>query len=414
MTFPVSTDRRCRLLVLNRSYWPDAEATGQLLTELCEDLAGRFDITVIAGQPNQNPEGAAYRRTGSEQHRGVRIRRVWNTRFDKSFLPGKAVNLLTYLFTAFWAALWTPRPDVLVVETDPPLLAFLGAFLKCWHRARLVVYLQDIYPDVAVALGKLSEGWLTRSFRGLLRAVYRRADRVVVLSRDMRAMLVEWGLPEEHIDCIPNWIDTEQVYPARDQNAFRVCHGLEGRFVVMYSGNIGLCQRLEDVLTAARLLTDHPEVLFLLVGDGALRQSLEKMAAAMHLSNIRFLPYQPKGELAASLSAADVHLLPVDPRVIGCLMPSKLYGILASGSPVLAVAPADCELAQIVRSEAVGRVVPPGRPEVLAEEIRWALSHHVELNEMGLAARRVAVRDYDRRRITDRFGRMLAALDVSL
>lgn len=396
--------------MLNRSYWPDAEATGQLLTELCEDLAGQFEITVIAGQPNQNPQGVEFRRTGWDERRGVRIRRVWNSRFPKSFLPGRAINLLTYLFTAFWAALWVPRPDIVMVETDPPLLAFLGRFLQRWHRAQLVVYLQDIYPDVAVALGKLREGLVTRCFRRLLAAVYRGADRVVVLSRDMQALLVGWGLSPENVECIPNWIDTALVRPAREHNAFRARHGLEQRFVVMYSGNMGLCQRLEDVIAAARRLADRPEVLFLLVGDGASRKSLEQSAQGM--ANVRFLPYQPKDALAESLSAADLHLLPVDPRVISCLMPSKLYGILASGSPVLAVAPTDCELAEIVLSEAVGRVVAPGDPDALAREIRAALDSRSQLAEMGVSARRLAERDYDRQTITRRFGRMLASLDA--
>ena len=223
------------MLVLNRSYWPDAEATGQFLSELCEDLADRFQVTVVAGQPNENPDGVAFRRTGWDEHRGVRIRRVWNSRFPKSFLPGKAVNLLTYLATACWAALTVPRPDIVVVETDPPLLPFLGALLQRWRRARLVVYVQDIYPDVAVALGKLSEGRLTRAWRAALSAVYRRADRVVVLSRDMQALLVKWGLPAAKIERLSNWVDTRQVYPVRPQNPFRARHGLEGRFVVMYS-----------------------------------------------------------------------------------------------------------------------------------------------------------------------------------
>lgn len=393
--------------MLNRSYWPDAEATGQLLTELCEDLASRFEVTVIAGQPNHNPEEADYRRAGWEERRGVRIRRVWNTQFPKSSLLGKAVNLLTYLCTACWAALWVRRPDLVVVETDPPLLALLGRVLQVRHRAGLVVYLQDLYPDVAVALGKVREGFLVRTLRSLLREVYRRADRLVVLSRDMRSLLVGWGLPTEKIECLPNWVDTAQVRPYELQNAFRARHGLDHHFVVMYSGNMGLCQRLEDVIAAAERLADRREVQFLLVGDGASRKALEEMVRRLGLTNVRFLPYQAKAGLAESLSAADLHLLPVDPRVIACLMPSKLYGILAAGRPMLAVAPADSELAEIVRTEGVGHVVPPGCASELATAIVWALEHRGELEVQGAAARQLAVQRYDRHTITEKFGQML-------
>jgi glycosyltransferase involved in cell wall biosynthesis len=396
--------------VLNRSYWPDAEATGQLLTELCEDLAERFDVTVIAGQPNHNPEGADYRRVGWEERRGVRIRRVWNTRFPKSSLLGKAVNLLSYLGMACWAALWVQRPDLVVVETDPPLLALLGRLLQLRHRARLVVYLQDLYPDLAVALGKLREGLLVRVLRNLLRSVYRRADRVVVLSRDMRSLLVRWGLAAENIECLPNWVDTEQVRPRERENSFRARYGLDHHFVVMYSGNMGRCQRLEDVIAAAERLMERRDVEFLLVGDGALRTALEEMVRALGLRNVRFLPYQAKAGLAESLSAADLHLLPVDPRVMTCLMPSKLYGILAAGRPVLAVAPPDSELAEIVRTEAVGRVVTPGCASELAAAIVWSVEHRDELAAQGAAARRLALRSYDRRTITAKFGEMVEAV----
>lgn len=401
---------RPRILFLNRSYWPDAEATGQLLAELCEDLAGRFDVTVIAGQPNQNPAGAGYHRRGQQTRRGVRVRRVWHTRFAKRSLAGRAVNLLSYLGGASLAAFTLPRPQCIVVETDPPLLCLAGALLRRWHAARLVVYLQDIYPDIAVALGVLPDGQPTRLLRRLIYGAYRRADRVVVLSRDMRDLLARSGVCARKIECIPNWTDTRAVLPRKEHNAFRAEHGLDGRFVVMYSGNMGLCQRLEDVLAAAARLRSRPDVLFLLVGDGVSRPRLENTARRMDLPNVRFLPYQPKDRLAESLSAADLHLVPLDPRVREFLMPSKLYGILASGTPMLAIAPEDCELAEITRREAVGLVVPPGEPEALAEAVRGLADGRGQLAPMGRAARRLAEARYDRRQSTSRFAEMLEGL----
>lgn len=359
-----------RVLFLNRSYWPDAEATGQLLAELCEDLAPSFDVTVVAGQPNHNPDQVLYQPHGWQVRRGVKIRRVWNTTFPKSSLPGRIANLLSYLITALLAMIAIPRQDVIVVESDPPLLCLLGAVLRRSHRCKLVVYLQDIHPDIGIALGKIPNCWATRRLRQLLFGVYRRADRVVVLSRDMRDVLVDSGVAPERVDCIPNWIDTRTVCPRRQSNAFRERHGLNGHFVVMYSGNLGLCQRLEDILEAANRLRDDPRILFSFVGDGVSKRGLEDEARRMNLSNIRFFPYQPKEGLAESLSAADLHLLPLDPRVASYLMPSKLYGILASGSPLVAVAPASSELAEIIQKNRVGRLVPPQRPVLLAETIR--------------------------------------------
>lgn len=401
---------RPRVLFLNRSYWPDVEATGQLLTELCEDLARSFDVMVLAGQPNQNPENVKFRKYGHQVQHGVHVRRVWNTRLSKSFLPGRAMNLMTYLAAASLASLGGARPDVVVAETDPPLLCLLGAVLQQWHGAKLVVYLQDIYPDVAVALGKLPDGPLTRQLRRTMFGVYRRADRVVVLSRDMRKLLIDSGVPARRITCIPNWIDTRLVAPRAKKNNFREEHGLNGQFVVMYSGNMGLTQRLDEVIEAARRLRDCRDVVFLLIGDGASRRRLEETVRKQALGNVRFLPYQPKQRLAESLGAADLHLVPLDPRVASCLMPSKLYGILASGRPLVAIAPGDCELAQITRREAVGLVVPPGDPGALSDAIRQSAGQRDRLGRMGTTARQLAETHYDRHIATGRFGRMLARL----
>ncbi|HEX4142739.1 MAG TPA: glycosyltransferase family 4 protein [Pirellulales bacterium] len=407
---PASPATKPRVLFVNRSYWPCAEATGQLLTELCEDLAGEFEITVLAGQPNQNPDGHAYPARGSHDRHGVHIRRVWNSRLSKSSLLGKACNLLSYLLAAFVASLRLPRPDAVVVETDPPLLCLLGAFLRWWHGCRLVIYLQDIYPDVAVALGKLPGGMWTGWLRRLFFWTYQKADRVIVLSDDMRALLIASGVEPAKIVSIANWVDTEQVCPVKHANPFRAKHDLGDRFVVMYSGNLGLCQRLEDVLAAARLLRNRPDILWLFVGDGASRQRLEAEAVAHELQNVRFLPYQPKGELAASLSAADVHVVSLDPRVISFLMPSKFYGVLASGTAVLSVVPPECEMARVTRESGVGLVVTPESPAALAEAVRQAAANRSELEAMGARGWQLAQSTYDRRKQTAAFAQMLAGL----
>lgn len=399
--------RRPRVLFLNRSYWPDAEATGQLLTELCEDLAAEFDVTVVAGQPNQNPAGLAFRRWGEQKRHGVSIRRVWNSRFPKRFLVGRILNLVSYLAAAWIAALRGPRPDIVVVETDPPLLCLLGAFLRWWRGAKLVIYLQDIYPDIAVALGKLPDSLPTRGLRRIMYATYRRADRVVVLSRDMERLLIGSKVPSRKISRIPNWTDTDAVIPQAENNPFRRDHGLEHRFVVMYSGNMGLCQRLDEVLQAASLLRHRDEIQFVFIGDGASRRRLEDFVACENLGNVRFLPYQAKEHLSESLSAANVHLVPLDPRVSSCLMPSKLYGILASGTPLIAIAPEKCELSELARRCRIGLVVPPGDSQALATAILWSVDHPERLEEMGIAARKLAEERFDRQKVTRRFSHML-------
>lgn len=394
-------------MFLNRSYWPDAEATGQLLTELCEDLSGRFDVTVIAGQPNHNPTNASFSRSRRQQHNHVTIERVWHPQMGKRSMLARAIGLIGFLIAATFRAFRVRRPDVVVVETDPFMLPWLGRWLKSWHGCRFVVYLQDLYPDVAVVLGKVREGWLTRFLRWRLTEAYRRADAIIVLSGDMKARLVGWGLDEAKIHCVENWVDTSQVFPSKENNQLREREGLQNRFVIMHSGNMGLSQYLDNVLNAAALLSDRTDMQILLVGDGATRRQLEDQAAQLKLNNVRFLPYQPREELAQSLSAADVHLISMHPEAHHCLMPSKLYGILASGSAVVAITALDSELARIIRHEQVGLTVSPGDPQQLADQLRWCAEHRDELRMMGQRARQCAVRDYDRKRLTARFGSFL-------
>jgi glycosyltransferase involved in cell wall biosynthesis len=395
---------------INRSYWPDAEATGQLLTELCEDLSVTFDVHVIAGQPNSNPTNEPYRRRGTEQRNGVQIHRAWHTRFSKGSLTGRCLNQIGFFLGALWSTIVLPRPDVVVVETDPFFLTLLGIWLRWRHRCRLIVSLQDIYPDIAVALGKLREGILARTLRRLLTRAYRRAHRVVVLSQDMRDVVIEQGLNPMQIEILPNWVDTKRIVPIKEQNGFRAGAGLDRKFVVMYSGNMGLSQPLDVVLRAADRLRERPEIQFLLVGDGVAKRRLQDDAETMRLHNVRFLPYQPRKELARSLSAADLHIVAVDPRVCRLLMPCKIYAIFASGTPLVAIAPPESELSRIVSSQRVGITVAPGDANSLIDAIRWGAENRHELERMGERARHLAVTRFDRRSATQRFGVLVTAV----
>jgi len=392
---------------MNRSYWPDAEATGQLLTELCEELATE---TVICGQPNSNPESVSFERRGVEIRNGVSICRVGHTQFNKSSTIGRCINLISFLLLASIAAFRVPRPELVITQTDPFLLPLTGKLLKRFRGSKLLVYLQDIYPDIAIAVGKIHEGWLTRLLRHALHSCYRVSDRVVVLSRDMRDLLVEQGLPGEKVSQLTNWVDTNQIYPIKDGNEFRARENLNDKFVVMHSGNMGMSQRLEDVLAAAELLKDRDDIIFLMVGGGARMDELKSIASNKHLHNVRFLPYQPKHELATSLSAADLHLVSSDDDAIRCLMPSKIYGILASGTPMVAIVRSDSELADIVKQEGLGECVIPRDPQAICRAVMAMDSDRAELEFMGVRARKLAERRFDRLTCTAQFAAVVTEI----
>ncbi|MEZ6123676.1 MAG: glycosyltransferase family 4 protein [Planctomycetaceae bacterium] len=402
----MSHPEKTRVLFLNRSYWPDTEATGQLLTELCEGLAKDFDVHVLAGRPNATAGEVSWK--GVHQRNGVTIHRVEHSAFPKSNMFLKGLNLISFAVAGRHQILKLPIPHVVVFETDPFLLPFVADRLHARHAVPMVGYLQDIYPDVAVALGKIRDSLLVRTLRKKLFEVYRRCTRMVVLSSDMQKLLLTSGIAQDRIDVIPNWADAERIHPIpRDENIFLRREGLLDRFVVMYSGNLGLTQRLEDFVEAARLLKGMDHIEFVFIGRGARKAVLQKLVHSSRLKNVRFLDYVPQEELAHSLSAADLHLVPLASKLTGCLMPSKLYGILAAGRPYLTNAADNSELYRITAAYRIGLTVEANSPEQIADALRSASQSRDVLNQMGKRGRDLAETCFTRSASTTAFQKVL-------
>jgi len=300
-----------------------------------------------------------------------------------------------------------PRPDVIVAETDPPLLGALAALLKLRWRCRLVYNVQDLYPDIAEVTGGVRNPLLLGLLRRANDYAYERADLIVTLGDDMADRIIAKGVPAGKVVVVPDWVDCGRIRPL-ESNPFRRNFG--GKFVVMYSGNIGLSQQLEAVLEAADGLRDVQRILFAVIGEGARKEWLERRARAMGLPNVTFLPYQPQENLGESLSAADLHLIPLAPGAAGCLVPSKIYGILAAGRPFIAMMEENAEIAQIARKEGVGFVVQPGDVDALIRTVREAVDAPQRLKQMGLRARRLAELRFDRIKVTSKFGAVLASV----
>ena len=357
---------RPRVLVLNQYYWPGVEATAHLLSELCEALADEFDVTVVTGMVSDASS------PGRSERAGVEIVRVGSTAYDRSKLSLRAVNYLTYLGLSLWEGLKVDPPDVVLCMTDPPVIADLALVLARRFDVPLVVVSQDVFPEVAVALKRLDNPALVELLRLATRLYLKRADRVVAIGDTMRERLVGKGAERERIDVIPNWVDTSDLEPKARDNAWAREHGLHDKFVVMHSGNIGHAQDLDTLIRAATFLRDLDDLRIVLIGGGARRDELKELARVLETDRVVFMGYQPREVLADSLSSADVHVVGLAKGLSGYVVPSRLYGVLAVGRPVIAAAEPDSETAQAVERAAAGIVVPPGRPELLARAIRRA------------------------------------------
>ena len=381
-----------KIIFVNRFFHPDHSATSQLLSDLAFDLAaaGQPVVVVTSRLLYDDP---TQRLAANESVNGVRIRRVATTGFGRSNLLGRFVDLASFYVSAFAALLRVAGHDDLVVaKTDPPLLSVVAAAATALKGARLINWLQDVYPEVASALGvRALAGPLGGILTGLRNASLRVAHTNVVLGERMASHLRAAGVPPQRIAIAPNWSDETQIVPvAHAANPLRAEWGLQGKYVVGYSGNLGRAHEYETMLGAARELRGEPDVVFLVIGGGHHTRALGLAADAAGLSNIVFKPYQPFGALAASLSAADIHWISLRPELEGLIVPSKVYGILAAGRPVLAVTDPDGEIARLVRTHGCGLHVTPGDPKAFAAAVRALAGDATRAAALGAAARAAA------------------------
>src|SRR5215208_1115952 len=378
-----------RLLVVNQYYWPGIEATAQLLTELCEGLAVRYEITVVTGR-------TAGARRGRHVRNGVEIVRVPSTAFSRRRLTARAVNYLTYLVLAAVRGVAARPPHLILCGTDSPIVGAAALLIARRFGVPFVAVTKDVFPETAVQLGTLRNPLTVATLDRLIRFYLQRADRVVVIGETMRRRLIEKGVAPERLRLIPDWVDTDAIQPPVGENAWRREQGLNGQLVVMHSGNVGHAQDLDTLIRASMLLPDVERLSVVIVGDGARRGELERLARGLGAEAVRFLPYQPREVLSQSLAAADIHFIGLASGLSGYVVPSRLYGVLAAGRPVLVSADEDSEPVRLVSEAGCGIAVQPGRPEALAEAIRSVARGEHDLDAMGRRGREFVVSSADR------------------
>ncbi|OGA63634.1 MAG: hypothetical protein A3G81_32950 [Betaproteobacteria bacterium RIFCSPLOWO2_12_FULL_65_14] len=380
---------RLRVTYFNRSYWPDTGATGQLLTELAEDLTRdhHIDVTVITGYPVAANGGAPL--PSREVRNGVTIVRASGTTFSPRRFTGRAANYVTYFVSALVAGLRLPRPDVAVALTDPPIIGLAAVAAR--PRCGFVFFCQDIFPEVAGLLEDFHSPLVNAMLERLNRFLLRRARRVVVLGDTMRDRLVTGkGADPARMSVIHNWADTEAIVPSPKRNVFSDAHGLADRFVVLHAGNIGMSQNLDVVIDAADHLRSRDDIVFLFIGDGNRKAALEAAAASRGLDRVRFLPFQPRDQLRWTYATADVCLVSLKPGLAGYIVPSKLYPILAAGRPYVAAVEASTEVAAITARHQCGVLVEPGDARALAGAVARLADDAAGRLRLGASAREAA------------------------
>jgi colanic acid biosynthesis glycosyl transferase WcaI len=385
-----------RVIFVNRYFFPDVSATSQMLFDLSSRLVqqGVQVHVVCSDQLYDNP---AAKLPKKEIVQGVQVHRTWTSRFGRDRLAGRAIDYGSFYVTASMKLLaLLRRGDTVVAKTDPPLISIAAASVARMRGARLVNWLQDVFPEVASHLGANPlPGWLNRRLQRLRDYSLRAAQTNVVLGTRMRQHLERLSIPSGQIRIIENWADGDAVMPKTIESCeLRAQLGIMDKFVVVYSGNLGRAHEFETLLAAAELLRGAPDIVFLMIGGGARMLDLRTAVEQKQLRNFHFLPYQPREQLSDSLAAADVHLACLLPQLEGLIVPSKFYGILAAGRPTIFIGDIDGELGRIIHSTQCGSSVAIGDADGLVRAIRQLQTDTSMREQMGARARTLFIEKY--------------------
>jgi colanic acid biosynthesis glycosyl transferase WcaI len=389
-----------KIHLLNLYYAPDEAATAQMLADVGAALtAAGHEVTAICS--NRSYGDAKRRYPRRDVIDGVRVDRVQGTGFGRESVVGRISDYLTFVAGAVRRLMFGRRPDLVIALTTPPMIASLAVLIARLRRFRVAFWSMDVYPDVAFALGAIrSDSLVGRMLKTTAGATVRRADVVVALGETMATKLRAAGARK--VEVIHNWADSMPLSDGRPSS-------WKDRFVVLYSGNLGLAHEFETVLAAAKRLTEaDPRVLFAFVGVGP--RLAEVQAAARELPNVEFRSYVERARLGETLTAADVHLVTLRPNMSGLLVPSKIYGILAAGRPTVYVGPAAGEVFDIVTEGGCGTVVPNSDVDRLVATISEYARDDARRQREGENARRLFERRFTKRIGTEAFSKLAVSI----
>ncbi|MBO7747813.1 glycosyltransferase family 4 protein [Paenibacillus sp. MWE-103] len=389
--------KKSRLLIYAHYYYPDVASTGQILKELAEGMQQSFDITVICVIPsytgvieNSYKQKVFYK----ENINGIQVIRIRVPEFTKKNKLSRIRNIIAYFLGALIATFKTGSMDFVYSISQPPILGgLLGVWGKWMKRAQYIYNIQDFNPEQTVAVGYSQNKPVLKVMMGFDKFSCSRADKVIVVGRDMVDTLKDRfkGRKVPNHVFINNWIDEKEIYPLPSDHekvaTFKQKYGLEGKFVIMYSGNLGLYYDLENLMPVIERFKDRDDVAFVFVGEGSIRERLVQYKNEHGLDNVAFIPYQAKADLVYSLNAGDVHWCINAKGIKGVSVPSKLYGIMAAGKPIVGVLEPGSEARLIIEETICGYVTEPGNYDQIEQIIKRFLNEKDSIIPIGMSER---------------------------
>ncbi len=392
------------VLVVSQTFVPDPASVGQHMADVAFELARRgHRVRVYASGRGYEDPTAIY--PSREMLNGADVRRFKYASFGKKSIPLRVLGTAAFMVQAFFAALFTPKLAGIFFSTSPPLIGLPMAVAALLRRVPVVYWAMDLNPDQLIALGKISATSLTaRALERVNRFILRRSKLIIALDRFMADRLTARGISRDKMLVMPPWPHEEHIATQSGPNPFRVRHGLEGRFVVMYSGNHSPSNPLKTVLEAAVAMKDDATIVFLFVGGGLGKREVEAYIRDHGLTNSVSLPYQPMSELKYSLTAADIHVVSLGEDMVGIIHPCKIYGAMTAGKPILFLGPRPSHVSDLLDEHPIGVQVSHGDTAGAITAIqKFRTMDADQRNAMGTRAQQVLEQTLSQKLLTTRF-----------
>lgn len=402
-----------KILMIVNYFYPDLASTGQLMTELCEEIQNEFELTVVAAFPNYTgniPEKYKGKFIVKEKYQNVNILRVRVPEFDKTKKISRLKYIVSYFINVIFAMIISGKQDLIFTISQPPILGgLLGVIGKTIKRAKLIYNIQDFNPEQIEAVGYSKNKFMIELTRKIDNFSCKAADRVVIVGQDMRETLGKRfknkKIPDHVV--INNWIDEKNIYSLEEDHPkvleFKRKYDLKDRFVLMYSGNIGLYYDLDNIIEVIGRFKSNPEVIFAFVGEGAVKPILINYCDKENIKNVRFIPYQKKEDLVYSLNAADVHIVTNAKGIKGVSVPSKIYGVMAVEKPILGILEEGSEARRLIEQSGCGDCCEPGEYMEIEKTMNKYIEQKKVLKDKGAKGRAYLETYYTKEQSIDKY-----------
>ena len=411
------------ILLMSLVFAPDGVSTSVLMTELTLELqALGHNVTVITTTPHYNEDPEARKAQPlrpkwgkllytSDCH-GIPVFHVSVSRRADRILSRGWDYLKFHIISIIVGLTIVKDYDVILAPSPPLTVGLIAWILGKLRRVPFFYNVQEIYPDIAVALGILRNRGLIWCMTKVEGFIYKHSRQVLVISEWFRRSLLKKGVPDEKIVVIPNFVDTDFIQPGARRNSFSKTHGLEDKFVILYAGNIGLTHDVESILQAARRLIHLPDLCFLIVGDGSRRGWLEEQVTQSEFPNLKLLPYQARSVIPDMYAGSDICLVTLKKNFAQYTFPSKIYTIMAAGRAAIVAAAKDSELSWVTQESGVGWTVAPDDAQGLANAIEYAYQQRAELSAKGLAGRYYVEQHHTRKIVARQYDQVIRQLGI--